>query len=61
MKRYDKQFKEEAVRLAHEIGTRRAAETGDILPTLSSWRRSRQEYGSTPLLAVGAPTAPQRG
>lgn len=31
MKRYDNQFKEEAARLAEEIGTRRAAEQLGVL------------------------------
>ena len=54
MKRYDKQFKEEAVRLAHEIGTRRAAEQlGISYHTLTSWRRSKQEHGNTAFVGSG--------
>ena len=44
MTRYDNQFKEEAVRLAKEIGTRRAAEQlGISYHTLSDWRQSNQK------------------
>lgn len=46
MKRYDNEFKEESVRLAQEIGTRRAAEQlGISYHTLSGWRQSKQEHG----------------
>ena len=54
MKRYDNQFKEEAVRLAQEIGTRRAAEQlGVSFHTLSAWRRSKQEHGSSAFVGSG--------
>lgn len=54
MKRYDKQFKEEAVRLAQEIGTRRAAEQlGLSYHTLSGWRRNKQEHGAEAFVGSG--------
>ena len=54
MKRYGKQFKEEAVRLAQEIGTRRAAEQlGLSYHTLSGWRRSKQEHGNEAFVGGG--------
>lgn len=54
MKRYDNQFKEEAVRLAQEIGTRRAAEQlGISYHTLSGWRRSKQAHGAGAFVGSG--------
>lgn len=54
MKRYDKQFKEEAVRLSKEIGTRRAAEQlGLSYHTLASWRQSKQKYGEGAFIGSG--------
>lgn len=54
MKRYDKQFKEEAVRLSREIGTRRAAEQlGLSYHTLAGWRRDKQAHGSEVFVGSG--------
>ena len=54
MKRYDKQFKEEAVRLAQEIGTRRAAEQlGLSYHTLAGWRRDKQGHGNKAFVGSG--------
>lgn len=54
MKRYDKQFKEEAVRLAKEIGTRRAAEQlGLSYHTLSDWRQNKQAHGEAAFVGSG--------
>lgn len=54
MKRYDKQFKEEAVRLSMEIGTRRAAEQlGLSYHTLAGWRRDKQIKGSEAFVGSG--------
>ena len=62
MKRYDKQFKEEAVRLSKEIGTRRAAEQlGLSYHTLSGWRRSKQEYGEVAFVGRGNAYANNQG
>ena len=54
MKRYDKQFKEEAVRLSKEIGTRRAAEQlGLSYHTLAGWRRDKQAHGNEAFVGSG--------
>jgi transposase len=54
MKRYDKQFKEEAVRLGKEIGTRRAAEQlGLSYHTLAGWRRDKYEHGNEAFVGSG--------
>ena len=46
MRQYDKQFKEEAVRLSDEIGMRKAAEQlGIPYYTLAEWRQKRTAYG----------------
>lgn len=43
---YDKSFKEEAVRLADEIGLKNAAaQLGIPYYTLSGWRQNRNKYG----------------
>lgn len=46
MKRYDKGFKEEAVRLSDEIGVKKAAEQlGVFYNTLQEWRKRRTLHG----------------
>ena len=46
MTSYDKSFKEEAVKLAEEIGTKKAAEQlGIPYNTLSYWRQKKKKYG----------------
>ena len=46
MKRYDKGFKEEAVRLSDEIGLQKAAEQlGVAYYTLQGWRKQRTLHG----------------
>jgi len=46
MNRYDKAFKEEAVRLSDEIGPRKAAEQlGVAYYTLQGWRKQRTLHG----------------
>ncbi|MFC4599805.1 transposase, partial [Cohnella hongkongensis] len=46
MKRYDKAFKEEAVRLSDEIGLQKAAEQlGLAYYTLQGWRKQRTLHG----------------
>lgn len=62
MKRYDKQFKEEAVRLSKEVGTRRAAEQlGLSYHTLSGWRRSKNEHGAEAFVGSGKSYCPIQG
>jgi len=59
MQRYDNQFKEEAVRLAEEIGTRRAAEQlGISYHTLSSWRQSKRSHGNSAFVGSGHSYSP---
>lgn len=54
MKKYETAFKEESVRLAQEIGTRRAAEQlGLSYHTLSGWRSSKQKHGSGAFVGSG--------
>ena len=54
MKRYDKDFKEEMVRLSKEIGTRRAAEQlGLSYHTLAGWRRDKQGYRKDAFVSSG--------
>lgn len=44
MKRYDKTFKEQALKLSDEIGTKKAAEQlGLKYYTLSGWRKNRKD------------------
>jgi transposase len=46
MNRYDKAFKEEAVRLSDEIGSKKAAEQlGVAYHTLQDWRKRRNLHG----------------
>jgi len=42
MKRYDKDFREQALRLSDEVGLKKAAEKlGIVYATLSDWRKQR--------------------
>lgn len=43
---YEKSFKEEAVKLAQEIGTRKVSEQlGVAFYTLREWQRTQERYG----------------
>jgi Transposase and inactivated derivatives len=54
MSKYDKQFKEEAVRLAKEIGSRKAAEQlGIPFYTLIDWRSARRQHGDKAYVGSG--------
>lgn len=54
MSKYDKQFKVEAVRLAKEIGTRKAAQQlGIPYYTLAEWRKTRNQYGEKAYIGSG--------
>ena len=54
MNRYDKAFKEEAVRLSDEIGTKNAAEQlGVAYYTLQGWRKQRTLHGDGPHIGSG--------
>jgi len=42
MKRYDKEFREQALRLSDEVGVKKAAEQlGIVYGTLADWRKQR--------------------
>ena len=52
--KYDKQFKEEALRLSDEVGTNRASEQRGIPShTLSSWRKKRSLHGGNAFVGSG--------
>ena len=54
MSTYDKQFKEEAVRLAYEVGTRKAAlQLGLSYHTLVDWRSRWKQYGERAYVGSG--------
>lgn len=60
--RYDKQFKEEAVRLSDEIGVRRAAEQlGLSYNTLVDWRGKRRQHGNEAFVGSGRRYYPTEG
>ena len=51
---YDKAFKEEALKLSEEIGTRNAAaQLGIPYYTLQEWRKSRSKYGKQAFVGSG--------
>ncbi len=54
MKTYNKQFKEEAVRLSDEVGAKEAAQQlGVSYYTLVEWRRKRVLHGSGAYIGSG--------
>lgn len=56
---YDKSFKEEAVKLAQEIGTRKASEQlGLSFYTLREWRRTQERYGEKAFVGSGHKQTP---
>jgi len=59
MKRYDKAFKEEAVRLSDEIGPKKAAEQlGLSYYTLQDWRKQRALHGDNAFIGSGRAYTP---
>ena len=59
MKRYDKAFKEEAVRLSNEIGPKKAAQQlGISYFTLQDWRKQRSLHGNEAFIGSGRAYAP---
>jgi len=51
---YDKQFREEALKLSDEVGVRKAAEQLGIKPhTLYDWRSQRIKYGDDAFVGSG--------
>lgn len=54
MRQYDKAFKEEAVRLSDEIGTKKAAEQlGIPYFTLQGWRKQKAQHGDKAFIGSG--------
>lgn len=54
MRRYDKAFKEEAVRLSDEIGLKKAAEQlGIPYFTLQGWRKQKSQHGDQAFVGSG--------
>lgn len=52
--KYEKEFKEEAVRLAEETGTRNAAEKlGVPYYTLAGWRKAKKDTGEYAFISSG--------
>lgn len=52
--RYDKEFKEEAVRLSDEIGPKKAAQQlGVAYYTLQEWRKQRNKHGDNAHIGSG--------
>lgn len=56
---YDKEYKEEALRLSDEIGVKKAAaQLGIPYFTLSNWRGKRNKYGENANVGSGHPREP---
>jgi transposase len=54
MRVYDKQFKEEAIKLSYEIGVGPASEQlGIPVTTLSTWRSRLKQYGNIAFVGSG--------
>ncbi len=54
MRKYDKEFKEEAVKLSDEVGIKQAAaQLGVAYYTLSEWRQKRKAYGDHAFVGSG--------
>lgn len=48
MKRYDKEFREQALKLSDEVGLRKASEQlGIVYGTLADWRKKRGRYSNS--------------
>ena len=49
MKRYDKEFREQALKLSDEVGVKKAAEQlGVVYGTLADWRKQRVKNSANP-------------
>ena len=54
MRVYDKEFKEEAIKLSHEIGNKAASEQlGIPETTLYTWRSRTKQYGAIAFVGSG--------
>ena len=55
MRKYDKEFKEEAVKLSDEVGVKQAsAQLGIPYYTLAEWRQKRKVFGDMLSWAAGS-------
>jgi len=56
MKRYDKEFREQALRLSDEVGVKKAAEQlGIVYGTLADWRKQRVRNSNSTKEVVSNP------
>ena len=54
MRVYEKTFKEEAVKLSYEVGTKKASEQlGVPEGTISGWRKSKREHNESAFVGSG--------
>lgn len=54
MRKYDKEFKEEAVKLSDEVGVKQAAaQLGVPYYSLAEWRQKRKAYGDHAFVGSG--------
>ena len=54
MRKYDKEFKEEAVKLSDEVGVKQAAaQLGIPYYTLAEWRQKRKAFGDHAFVGSG--------
>lgn len=54
MREYDRDFKEEAIKLSYELGLKAAADKFGIpQTTLSTWRRQTRQYGEIAFVGSG--------
>ena len=54
MRKYDKEFREEAVKLSDEVGIKQAAaQLGVAYYTLSQWHQKRKAYGDHAFVGSG--------
>ncbi len=54
MRKYDKEFKEEAVKLSDEVGVKQAAaQLGIPYYSLTEWRQKRKAYGDHAFVGSG--------
>lgn len=54
MRKYDKEFKEEAVKLSDEVGVKQAAaQLGIPYYSLADWRQKRKAYGDHAFVGSG--------
>lgn len=54
MRKYDKEFKEEAVKLSDEVGVKQAsAQLGIPYYSLAEWRQKRKAYGDHAFVGSG--------